>query len=55
VVIAHELGHSMGLVHVTTYESVMKSGNLTVEPQAADAQALIDIWGQCSSSPDAGP
>lgn len=54
VVIAHELGHSMGLVHITSYTSVMTSGNLTVEPQAADAQALIDIWGQCGS-PDAGP
>jgi hypothetical protein len=54
VVIAHELGHSMGLVHVT-YNSVMQSGNVTIEPQPADAQALIGIWGQCSSAPDAGP
>jgi hypothetical protein len=58
VVIAHELGHSMGLVHVT-YDSVMQAGNLTIEPQPADAQALIQLWGQCSApdagAPDAGP
>jgi hypothetical protein len=52
IVIAHELGHAMGLVHVT-YDSVMQSGNLTIEPQPADAQALIHLWGQCSA-PDAG-
>jgi hypothetical protein len=63
VVIAHELGHAMGLVHVT-YDSVMQAGNLTIEPQPADAQALIQLWGQCSAldggstdagAPDAGP
>jgi hypothetical protein len=53
VVIAHELGHSMGLVHVT-YDSVMQAGNLSIEPQAADAQALAALWGQCGAA-DAGP
>jgi Zn-dependent peptidase ImmA (M78 family) len=53
VVIAHELGHAMGLVHVT-YNSVMQAGNLTIEPQPADAQALQALWGTCTTS-DAGP
>jgi hypothetical protein len=42
VTIAHELGHALGLVHVPPEEraSVMNPGNLTVEPTAADAEAL---------------
>lgn len=47
VTIAHELGHVLGLVHVPREEraSVMNPGNLTVEPTAADAEAL----GTCPS------
>jgi hypothetical protein len=40
VVIAHELGHAMGLVHITSRASVMAPSNLSVEPNADDASAL---------------
>jgi hypothetical protein len=48
VTIAHELGHALGLVHVPpeVRASVMNPGNLTVEPTAADAEAL----GGCASA-----
>jgi hypothetical protein len=47
VMIAHELGHALGLPHVPpeARASVMNPGNLTVEPTAADAEAL----GACPS------
>lgn len=49
VVIAHELGHAFGLVHVPPAEhaSVMNPGNLTVAPNAADRTALAAMWGAC--------
>jgi hypothetical protein len=51
IVIAHELGHALGLFHIDDRESVMHSGNLTTIPNAADAQALVDLWGACSADP----
>jgi Zn-dependent peptidase ImmA (M78 family) len=47
VVIAHELGHAFGLVHVAPAErtSVMNPGNLTIAPTSADADAIAAIWG----------
>ena len=47
LVIAHELGHAFGLVHVAPSEraSVMNPGNLTIAPTAADAAAIAAIWG----------
>lgn len=56
VTIAHELGHSYGLVHVPADQrpSVMNPGNLTVEPNAEDAAALAALWGSCSD-PAASP
>jgi hypothetical protein len=49
VVIAHELGHAFGLVHVAPSErtSVMNPGNLTVAPTADDAAAIVALWGRC--------
>ena len=49
IVIAHELGHAFGLVHVPPSEraSVMNPGNLTVAPTAADAAAITAVWGAC--------
>jgi hypothetical protein len=49
IVVAHELGHALGLVHVpaATRLSVMNPGNLTVAPTADDVAALAAIWGSC--------
>ena len=47
IVMAHELGHAVGLVHVPVTErvSVMNPGNLTALPTAADAEAVAALWG----------
>jgi len=49
VVIAHELGHAYGLVHVSPDQraSVMNPNNLSVDPTPADAAAMVAIWGTC--------
>jgi hypothetical protein len=47
IVIAHELGHAFGLVHVTDRDSVMNPGNLTVVPNDGDRDALASLWGTC--------
>lgn len=49
ITIAHELGHALGLVHVSadTRASIMNPGNLTVMPTAGDVAALTTLWGRC--------
>lgn len=47
VVIAHELGHAFGLVHVD-HESVMMSGNVDLVPGSVDVAALAELWPECS-------
>jgi len=49
VTIAHELGHSFGLLHVApeVRASVMNPANLTVLPTGDDEVALATIWGRC--------
>lgn len=49
VTIAHELGHAFGLLHNKDRASVMKSGNLEIEPGSTDVAALRAIWGSCSN------
>jgi predicted Zn-dependent protease len=47
IVLAHELGHAIGLVHVTDRSSVMNPGNLVVTPTAEDAATVGQRWGTC--------
>lgn len=49
VTIAHELGHALGLPHVSTDpgNSVMRAGNLKTPPTVDDALALEALWGPC--------
>lgn len=47
IVVAHELGHAFGLVHVDDGTSVMRPGNLTIPPGVVDEAALSALWGAC--------
>jgi hypothetical protein len=49
IVIAHELGHVFGLVHIdpAVRLSLMNAGNLVTPPTAADQQALAVLWAAC--------
>ncbi|TMQ04915.1 MAG: matrixin family metalloprotease [Deltaproteobacteria bacterium] len=49
VVIAHELGHVFGLVHVAPAArmSVMNPGNLITPPTDDDQRAMQALWGSC--------
>ena len=49
IVVAHELGHSFGLVHVPPAArlSLMNPGNLATPPTDADQQAVEALWGRC--------
>jgi hypothetical protein len=49
VVIAHEVGHAFGLVHIAASEraSLMNPGNMTIEPTASDIDTLSTRWGHC--------
>jgi len=49
IVIAHELGHAFGLVHVSGRPSLMNKGNLVTPPTANDLLDLQALWGTCSS------
>jgi hypothetical protein len=55
ITIAHEIGHSFGLVHIPpdVRPSLMNPANLTVLPTAADVATLAGVWGRCGSL-DAG-
>jgi hypothetical protein len=50
IVIAHELGHAMGLAHIDA-ASVMRSGNTSIAPTVEDKARLMAIWGPCPASP----
>lgn len=49
IALAHELGHSFGLLHVDAKArpSVMNVGNLTVEPTSEDAAQVRARWAAC--------
>ena len=49
IVVAHELGHVFGLVHVAPAArlSLMNPGNLVTPPTDADQLAVEALWGRC--------
>jgi hypothetical protein len=55
ITIAHEVGHSFGLVHIPpdVRPSLMNPGNLTVSITPEDIATLAGLWGRCGSL-DAG-
>jgi hypothetical protein len=53
IVIAHELGHAFGLVHISPAArlSLMNPGNLMTPPTGADQRAVEALWGPCREQP----
>jgi hypothetical protein len=56
ITIAHEVGHSFGLVHIPpgVRPSLMNPGNLTVSITPEDVATLAGLWGRCGSLDAAG-
>jgi hypothetical protein len=51
ITLAHEIGHSFGLVHIPpdVRPSLMNPGNLTVSITPEDIATLAGLWGRCAS------
>jgi hypothetical protein len=51
ITLAHEIGHSFGLVHIApdVRASLMNPGNLTVSITPDDIATLTALWGRCGS------
>ncbi len=51
ITLAHEIGHSFGLVHIPpdVRPSLMNPGNLTVSITPEDVATLAGLWGRCAS------
>jgi hypothetical protein len=51
ITLAHEIGHSFGLVHIPpdVRLSLMNPGNLTVSITPEDIATLAGLWGRCAS------
>lgn len=45
ITVAHEVGHAMGLAHVTERASIMNIANTEVLPTADDEATLLGRWG----------
>jgi hypothetical protein len=47
IVIAHEIGHSLGLLHRSDVASVMNPDNTKTKPDEEDKASLVRLWGSC--------
>lgn len=47
IVIAHEIGHSLGLLHRSDVPSVMNPDNTKTKPDEEDKASLVRLWGSC--------
>lgn len=47
IIVAHELGHSFGMLHIESHVSVMNPGNVDHPPNQRDVEKLADLWGFC--------
>lgn len=54
ITIAHELGHSFGLWHVSGVASLMNEHNTSTGPTALDVEHVYGAWSSCSNDEPKG-